>query len=71
MPIQLNTLPARLRMAADLLLVMHEGDVSELKEEHQLWRDMRELPRPDVDDLPLWQSIGEALLTTSKTGERR
>ena len=67
LPIQLNTLPARLRMAADLLLVMHEGDVSELKEEHQLWRDMRELPRPDVDDLPLWQSIGEALLTTSKT----
>ena len=71
LPLQLNKLPARLRMAADLLLAMHEGDISELKEEHQLWRDMQELPRADVDDLPLWQSIGEALLTTNKTWRKQ
>jgi len=71
LPVQLNTLPSRLRMAFDLLVTINEGDVSELKYELQLWRDMHELPRADVDDLALWQSVAEALLTTSKTWRKK
>jgi len=71
-PIGLNdSLPKRLRHAAEYLLIDNEGDIDSLLPETQSWIELQELPGSSLADLNLWDGIGQAIFTSEKKSLRK
>jgi len=71
-PLGLNdSLPRRLRYAAEYLLIDNEGDIDSLSPETQSWIDLQELPGSSLADLNVWDGIGQAIFTSDRKSVRK